>query len=162
MAAQLKDVDRGYGALVQRVFGMAAKRARVDVGILDGDRPHSGGGGEDSVDHAVSILQVAIWNEFGTATIPERSFIRAWFDENEGKLRQELAVLMRSVLEGKRTREQILELVGQRAVAQIQARIAAGIAPENAPSTVEKKGSSTPLINTGALRSAVSYRVEHG
>lgn len=153
MALHLRDTDHGYRDLLARVFGLRS-RANVDVGILDAGEEHGEG--------AVTVLQVAAFNEFGTATIPERSFIRAWFDEHEGELRKEFAALMRNVVEGKRTREQILELLGQRCVGQIQQRIAAGISPANAPSTVRRKGSSTPLIDTGVLRSSISYRVKEG
>ena len=146
----LKDTDRGYAAMVKRVFGLRSK-AHVDVGILDSGADHGGG---------VSVLDVAMWQEFGTNTIPERSFIRAWFDEDEPNLRQELTTLMQSVVEGKRTKDQALELLGQRAVARVQARMSEGVPPPNAPSTVRRKGSSTPLIDKGALRSSISYRVE--
>jgi hypothetical protein len=146
----IRDTDRGYAALVNRVFGLAKEKPIVHVGILE----------EGASDGGVSVLDVAIWNEFGTATIPERSFIRDWFDENEPKLRADLVTLMRSVVKGERTADQVLELLGQRAVAQIQERISAGIAPQNAASTVAKKKSSTPLVDSGVLRSSVSYRVE--
>ena len=36
----------------------------------------------------------------------------------------------------------------------------AGIAPPLKPATIARKGSSTPLINTGQLRSAITWRVE--
>ena len=44
-----------------------------------------------------------------------------------------------------------------------EAEAATGIPPENAPSTIRRKrGSTTPLIDTGVLRSSVSYRAEGG
>ena len=69
---------------------------------------------------------------------------------------------MQSVIAGKRTKDEVLELLGQQCVGQIQERISEGIDPPNAPSTIRQKGSSTPLIDTGALRSAVNYRVNPG
>ena len=33
--------------------------------------------------------------------------------------------------------------------------------PENAPSTIAKKGSSNPLIDTGEMRSKVSHEVKN-
>lgn len=160
MGAVVQDVDKGYAELVKRVFGMAKTKTRIDVGVLEGkaDEPH---GGED-VDQAVTVLQVAIWNEFGTERIEARSFIRGWFDENEANLRRELVTLLQLVVAGQRTKEQVLEMLGMRAVGQIQARIAAGISPPNKPSTVAAKGSSTPLIDTGTLRSSITYRVVEG
>jgi hypothetical protein len=154
MSSTVRDVDRGYKDLVARVFSAAQRSPQIDVGVLEGP------GSQPDGDGSIRIIEVAVFNEFGTATIPERSFIRAWFDENEAGLRQDLVKLMQSVIRGQRTADQVLELLGQRCVGQIQERMAAGIDPENAPSTIARKGSSTPLIDTGALRSSISYRVE--
>ena len=156
MATKVTDTDHGYRALCERVFGFG--KPRVDMGILerDGGEPHGG------VGDALTVLEVAIFNEFGTENIPARSFIRAWFDEQEADLRRDLSTLMRLVVAGKQTKERILELLAQKAVGEIQARIAAGIGPANAPSTIARKGSSTPLVDTGVLRSSVSYRVDQG
>lgn len=156
MSVTIRDRDAGYAALVARVFGLAKVKPRIDVGVLEGP------GGETHGDDAVTVLEVAVWNEFGTDSVPSRSFVRAWFDEHEAELRQELVKLMQAVVRGERTKDQVLELLGQRCVAQIQARIADGIDPPNAPSTIARKGSSKPLIDTGALRSSISYRVREG
>ena len=152
MSVAIVDKDRGYRAYMTRMLSLKSP-AHVDVGILEA------AGGEAHGDDAISVIEVAVFNEFGTATIPERSFIRAWFDENEAKLQADFAVLMQGVAAGKHTRQQALELLGQRCVGQIQQRIADGIEPANAPSTIRRKGSSTPLVDKGILRSSVSYRV---
>jgi hypothetical protein len=152
--------DHGYKALIKRTIGM--KPVTIAVGILekDGAAPHEGGGD-------LTLIEIACFNEFGTFKdgvphVPERSFIRAWFDENEDQLRQTLTILMRSVIAGKRTREQILQQMGAYCVGQIQQRIASSLPPPNADSTVKQKGSSTTLIDTGHLRSAISFQVKEG
>ena len=152
MGFHLKDTDHGWKARLKGLLALKAP-AHVDVGILE-----SAGVEKDGT----SVIDVAEWNEFGTATIPERSFIRAWFDEAEPQLRQDFAALMRTVAAGKRTRAEVLELMGQRMVGQVQARMSAGIPPPNKPATVRRKGSSTPLIDTGVLRSSVTYRTGGG
>jgi hypothetical protein len=149
---EVKDEDHGYRELVKRVFGLHTE-ARIDVGILE-DEAHG--------DDAITMLELGTIHEFGTDTIPERSFIRAWFDEEEPELRIKFAELMKSVVEGKRTKDEILELMGLYCVGRIQARMSEGVPPPNAPSTVARKHSSTPLIDTGILRSSVSYRVVDG
>lgn len=152
---KITDRDQGLAALKKRVFGIG--QPVISVGILekDGATPKK----EEDGDSDLTVLEVAIWNEFGTDKIPSRSFIRAWFDENRDRAREMLRRLMVSVVEGKRTKHQVLELLGQTFVAEIQARISAGIPPENALSTVAHKGSSKPLIATGQLRSSISYEV---
>ena len=152
MGFHLRDTDHGWKARLKGLLALKAP-AHIDVGILE-----SAGVEKDGT----SVIDVAEWNEFGTATIPERSFIRAWFDEAEPQLRQDFAALMRTVAAGKRTRAEVLELMGQRMVGQVQARMSAGIPPPNKPATVRRKGSSTPLIDTGVLRSSVTYRTGGG
>lgn len=152
----LRDTDLGFAALAALVYGFA--RPTIAVGILDkGGDPHEGSD--------LTVLEVAVWNEFGTRNkdgavrVPARSFIRAWFDENREQIRGWMAAMMRSVLAQKRTKEQALELVAQKCVGSIQERMARGIAPPNRPRTVARKGSATPLINTGQLRSSITFRV---
>jgi hypothetical protein len=150
------DKDHGYNALVKRIWGMG--RPSIAVGILAGQ------GAEESHGEGLTTLQVAIWNEFGTVNMPARSFVRAWFDENVAQIRADLKSLMKLVVAGKMTKERALDLIAVRCVGQIQERMAAGIPPPNAPSTIAKKGGgkTTPLIDTGQLRAAVSSRVDPG
>ena len=159
----IRDIDRGYAALVARVFDMAKSLPVIKIGVLAGnaEEPHAAPGEATSGEPA-TVLDVAIFNEFGTDTIPERSFLRGWFDESEKGLRDDAGKMMQSVIHGQRTRDQILELLGQRSVGQIQERIASGIEPDNAPSTIRQKGSSTPLVDTGVLRSSITYEVTEG
>jgi hypothetical protein len=149
-SASVRDVDKGYAALVKRVYGLATPT--IEVGILDSEGSAAHG--------ATSVLEVAIWNEFGTAGIPERSFIRAWFDENSERLHEAVRRMLEAAVAGKYAKDQALELLAQRFVAEIQKRMARGIPPPNAPSTVARKGSSTPLIDTEQLRSSISYRIK--
>ena len=152
MSKAVKDVDHGYTELVKRVFAMGAPD--IDVGVLENK------GADKAEGDDVRVVDVASWAEFGTDTQPERSWLRAFFDEHKEECRNKLADLLKKVIEGTLTEDQALEQFGLWAVGQIQKRIADGIAPENAPSTIEKKGSDKPLIDTGVFRSAISYRVE--
>ncbi len=148
----VKDTDHGYKGLLNRVYGTATPPT-IKVGILARD-------GDAEYDDGVSVLEVAVWNEFGTDRIPERSFIRAWFDENRDRCRTAMRKMLEAVVTGKYTREQAVELVAQRFVGEIQKRMSRGIPPANVQSTIEAKGSDKPLINTGQLRSAISYEVD--
>jgi hypothetical protein len=152
MAKGFKDTDKGYHELVQRIYGLG-KGPVFDVGVFEteGATAHDGGDG-------VTVLDVAIWNEYGTSTIPERSFIRAWFDENVEKCRTAAHRMLVAVIEKKRKPADVPEVLGQAFVGQIQKRIADGISPANADVTVERKGSATPLVNFGQLRSSITHK----
>ncbi len=159
--AGVTSTDHGYDALRKRIFGFG--KPQIATGILEaeGAQPKTAEPGEENAE-PVTVIDVADWNEFGTDEIPARSFIRAWFDQAEPEMREDLRKLMRGVAAGTHTKEQVLELLGVKAVGGIQKRIADGIDPPNAPETIERKGSSKPLINTGQLRSSVSYAIREG
>lgn len=54
---------------------------------------------------------------------------------------------------------QILEQVGAFAAGAVQQYMTDLKDPPNSPYTIEQKGSSNPLIDTGALRASVTYKV---
>lgn len=146
----IKDTDKGYRELVERVYGMGAPKITVGVHASEAAEQEPGG---------TTIGDVATWNEFGTGDIPARSFIRAWFDQHEAEVRQWIKVQLLAVVKGQITKEQALQRVAERALGGIKQRMADGIDPPNAPSTIAKKGSSKPLIDTGRLRSAITVKV---
>lgn len=152
MTARITDTDKGLAAVAQRMIG----KRRVRVGVLS-DAPAGHGD--------VSLLEIAVINEFGApgASIPQRSFIRATIDANIDKIRQVQAMLAKQIvapngIDG----ETAMKRLGAFVAGLIKQRIAQGIPPANAPATVERKGSSTTLVDTGQLRSSVTFQVEEG
>lgn len=100
------------------------------------------------------VVDVAIANEFGTNTVPERPFFRISNNENSGSY---ASILREAASRGQyRTG---LAVCGQKAVGDIQESIVSLSDPANAQSTIERKGSSNPLIDTGRLRQSVSYEL---
>lgn len=144
--------DRGYNQLL-RTAAAAARGARITVGIhaAQGNEAHTG-------IVPVTVIDVALWNEFGTARIPARPFIRGWYDANLTKNRQFIGSVLARTL-GSLPLDQGLEIIGQRFVGDVQRNMAAGVPPPNAPKTIARKGSSKPLIDTGQLRQSITYVV---
>jgi hypothetical protein len=162
MTVQVKDVDRGYAKMLATVRSLAEGDVGVVVGILSdkGGQTHEGG---------ARVLDVAIWNEFGTVDAdgktktPARSFVRAWFDAHKVEGHKKLTGLLRQVVAHKLTEDQALEQFGAWCQGSMQAWMAKGIPPPNAAATIRAKGSSTPLIGkTGQLRSSVSHATRRG
>lgn len=54
---------------------------------------------------------------------------------------------------------QVLEQVGVIAVGKVKEFMTDLSSPANATSTIKAKGSSNPLIDTGALRASVDYKI---
>ncbi len=149
----IRDTDRGYKALTKRVFGF--KRPEWRVGLLagtDADKPEQGG--------PATVLEVGIYNEFGTDRIPPRSFIRAWFDEDADEIKRKIRVLTQRVVDGKASKDDVYPQLAKWCVERIKKRIDAGIAPPNAASTIKRKGDDVPLTETFQMYDAITYQIE--
>lgn len=135
------DKDKGFKKMMLNV----GKRFGVTVGVTDPE-----------------VAEYAAVHEFGAPEIgiPQRSFIRGPIDDHEEELRRMERQLAQDVLRGRLSPKQAEYLLGERAKEIIQSAIRAGIDPPNAPSTIERKGSSTPLIDTGDLLKSIGWKSE--
>jgi len=117
--------------------------------------PKSAGNYEDGV-HTATVAAV---QEFGSADgrIPERSFLRSGIADSEHGIRKLYEKMMPDVISKDLNIDVIQSLVGEFVVGNIVQKISEGIEPANAPSTIKRKGSSTPLIDTGHLRQSITY-----
>jgi hypothetical protein len=139
------------------------ERISITVGVhadagAEGHRPAN----DTGAGRAVTVADVATWNEFGTGSIPQRSFIRAWFDESQDFIRETLRSQMALVAQGKLTADKAAERVALACEGSMKKRISRGVPPPNAAETIRRKGSSKPLINTGQLRNAIRGKVTLG
>ena len=100
-------------------------------------------------------------HEFGSADgkIPERSFLRAGINEALPEIKKLHEKFMPEVLEGKASADTMQRMVGEAAQGSITELIELRIDPPNAPSTIIKKGSDTPLVDTGHLRQSIKYEL---
>jgi hypothetical protein len=150
---QIKDVDKGYRDRMKQID--AAKSASIEVGIM-GDE---GGLSQKKGGPGLTVLDVATFHEFGLG-VPERSFIRGWFDVYQATARKQISAMLQSVVAGRRSKSQMMELLGVRWVAEIQKFIAAGTNLQPLEEvTILRKGSSVPLVDTGQLKASVTYRI---
>ncbi len=151
MSVKISDTDKGFAKLLAEAA--KAKKGTVDVGILAKEGAES-----SSTNPKLTVYEIATFNEFGLG-VPERSFIRGYVDDKEQAIRDDIKKLALLVVQGKKTTEEALDLLGLKVVGGMQKRISDGILPANAPSTIARKGSSKPLIDTGQLRSSITHRV---
>lgn len=109
-------------------------------------------------DSDISTGLLAAYMEYGTATIPPRSLVKTPFKKNEAKYRQMLRTGFKPIAEGL-TAEQVLAPIGEFMAKDMQAAVREGIPPPNAPSTIARKESTTPLIETTVLVESISSEV---
>lgn len=112
--------------------------------------------GEASEEDGTDICDVAMWNELGTEHIPPRPFLRKSVDENTAEINSFLQSKKEDFLRGV-SAEQILKEIGIFQKDLIQEKITEGSYVPNAASTIIRKGSDHPLIDTGRMRQSVNY-----
>lgn len=109
------------------------------------------------------LLVVAASNEFGTTDgrIPERSFLRAGILEKKNVIKDFWKKgKAAKLLMGELPPEKALSLLGLQGQTIVQNKIRAIQDPPNAESTIARKESSNPLIDTGLMIQSVTYVVE--
>ena len=91
--------------------------------------------------------------------IPARPFLRQSVDDNVSKINSFLQSKKKDLVRGV-SAEQVLKEIGIFQKDLIQEKITEGNFTPNAESTVKKKGSSKPLIDTGRMRQSVNYEIK--
>tara|TARA_R110000787_G_scaffold129434_2_gene241262 strand:- start:1146 stop:1613 length:468 start_codon:yes stop_codon:yes gene_type:complete len=110
------------------------------------------------------VLTKGVVNEFGTTkagknhdiVIPERSFIRSTYNKNYKKVSRRFGQIAKSIGDGNFRVTDKLRLIGVEQEAAIKKTMVDLKIPPNAASTIAKKGSSNPLIDTGETREKIS------
>lgn len=92
--------------------------------------------------------------------IPERAFLRNGYDESKDEVLDKCEQTIADVIGGTMSADQFCELVGLLLKGKIQDYARNLDSPPNHPYTVENKGSSNPLVDTGDMIGAISYKVE--
>ena len=119
------------------------------------------------------IAQVAAIHEFGSEEhgIPERSFLRAGLEENKDKIVRFAKKQLEEVLsdENKSNKpdaiENAMENIGAKATSYVKQYMEAGLSPplasprEGKNAKKEHVAMEKPLIDTGQLKNAITYKV---
>ncbi|HHF4628497.1 TPA: hypothetical protein ACPOYH_001869 [Haemophilus influenzae] len=126
-------------------------KARVKVGVQADAGIHSESG--------ESLVDIGIWNEYGTAHIPSRPFIRQTFEDNQQALAQYLGRVVENVAKGDDLVQELSKL-GQWYQDKQKKTLTFYPWTPNAPSTRRRKKSSKPLVDTSQLVNSIRYKVE--
>ncbi len=138
----------GVAKLGLRLRALAA--SRVLVGIPEGKTEPDG----------TSTAQVGAWNEFGTATIHERPWLRTGITRNLPYFKRVNEANLRAVMDGRMAVGTALDILGVAAAGKVKENLIKGPWTPNAPSTIAAKGSDKPLIDSTQLVNSISHEVE--
>lgn len=87
---------------------------------------------------------------------------RPWLEPGVAKATPEVLLTIQDGMEAGLSMDQILEMVGLVAAGAVKVYMTELKTPPNAASTIRKKKSSNPLIDTGAMRQSVTHKVSIG
>lgn len=140
-----------------------AKTMAVKVGLPAGETATSKAYTNDGEGPAPTVLDVGIWHEYGTSRVAQRSFLRGPLKAKSADLTKVLEQQFSLVLENGMDVEKALGRVGLAArnisVGAFRTR-GYGVWADISEATKEAKGSSAVLIDTGLLRSSITWVVE--
>ncbi len=184
---QIKDIDRGYAEMRKRVEDL--KNRRITVGIHAKDDGRSSAGDKTTnlqigtahefgavIQHPggtpyMLVKGRAVFLKKGdaratgvtqphTIVLAERSFLRTTLDENGPKYVAMCKQMSVQVLEGKLIVDRALGLLGEAIKADVVMRFNRNaIRPDISEATKQRKGSTTVLIDTAALKQSIDYIV---
>ena len=92
--------------------------------------------------------------------IPERSFLRSGHDAHVDEVLKKASMALGQVVDGKMSIDAWLDLFGEIMATKIKQYIKALSSPANHPYTVDQKGSSNPLVDTGGLIESITWKKE--
>lgn len=142
---RLTDEGKRFLAQIKELEGL-----EVRVGFQAGDAADESG---------VDIANIAMFNEVGTSRAPSRPFLRMSVDENTEKITKMCQAQVKRLAKGASAQE-ILQTLGTFQKGLIQEKIGSGSFTPNAASTIRRKGSDHPLIDTGRMRQSVSFVIK--
>ena len=136
----------------QRILGELEKLTKLEVAV--------GYTADQTYNDGTSLAEVAAYNELGSSTTPPRPFIKQTLEDKEDEIDAMKKDASQAVENGM-SAENVLKEIGVKVKGIIQEGIVDGDWEPNAPSTIKRKGSSQPLIDTGHMRQSVNYVVRN-
>lgn len=136
-------------AALEGILKKASNAKEVDVGFLEGATYPDG----------TSVPMVAAIQEFGAPKvgIPPRPFFRSMIANKSPEWPKAIAGLLKANDYDAQT---TLAQTGEAIKGQLQQSIVDTNSPPLAQSTIDRKGSSKPLVDTGHMLSSVDYEVK--
>ncbi len=143
--------SKGGGKLDELVRRMKDRGGAVLVGVPAG-----------AESQGQPLVQVGAVHEFGSPArgIPERSFLRSTMAERRANFVRLNRKNLRLLVRGETDEARALGELGEYATGQVKRRFVVGPFVPLKASTIARKGSSKPLIDTGALRQSIAWEIE--
>jgi len=161
--ASVRERDRGWNKIQKELKKLNGGDTKI--GVQQGEKHKAASSNKadfwskrTSPRSAISdLVTIAAANEFGTKNIPARSFMRSTFDKSLKQTEAFKGRLYDRVLAGQLNAGRALGILGEFYTAKVKATITKLRTPPNAASTIKRKKSTNPLIDTGQLRAGITH-----
>lgn len=157
------ELRRIFAAQAQSMSAHVAQRKGIiadalrRIGSLMGTEINAGITGAPGAsrhgDTSLTVADVAYRNEFGIG-VPERPWMRMTNAQQKYVWFRLCADIVQKTAKDQDRAERGLRRLGLRMISDYKATIRAGVSPPNSAETIERKGSSKPLIDTGQMINA--------
>lgn len=162
MPIKTTDDRERFDKILKDMSKLDSSFVTIGVNTKEGEQVHPGnisdGRGNDASN--TTVAEVAFYNEFGTARIPQRSFIRSTVDEKRISFESLRNDLLNKIIVGRMSVTKGLTALGFRIQQEIRNKIITMKTPPNKPSTVKAKGFNNPLIDSERLLNSITFKVE--
>lgn len=166
MSVKIKTTKNKFPEMIKTA--KALNRRKVNAGVLKGDHSwlasiHEYGCNIRVTDKMRAFLHskgIHLKKSTTVIKIPERSFLRSGHDTYIDEVMEKSDKLISLVIGGQMSEEQLFKAVGEMLATKIKTYARDLTSPPNSEFTIEEKGSSNPLVDTGNMIEGISYEVE--
>lgn len=140
----------GLQGLIDNLSGLDKKEVAIGV-PSSGNKIHK--------DSKINMATLAAIHELGAKHIPARPFLKKTIQDNAQKYIGLMAEGVKNSIARGEDPNIVYEKIGLIASADVKQYIVSGNFTPLAQSTIDRKGSSKPLIDIGELRNSISFEV---
>lgn len=148
MAVKITETVTADGKKFEQMLKELGK-LEVRIGIQQGESSEEG----------VDLVDIAMFNELGTVHSQPRPFLRDSVEANADQINAFLQSMKKEILKGG-SAEDVLKKIGVFQKGLIQEEIVKGNFEPNLEATIKRKGSDTPLVDTGRMRQSVNFVIQ--
>ena len=153
-------IDRGWNRIKTEL--QKAGDSYTKVGLPDDGEVNAGdkiGSGHEEATDMSELIIVGAVHEFGAPNrnIPARPFMRTTYDETKSQLQAMLEKQYDKFIRGSTTIEKALGVIGEWLTGKTIAKINKIKSPPLAQSTIDRKGSKNPLVDTGQMKQSIQH-----
>jgi hypothetical protein len=177
---RVRDTDHGFKAFMKSLRAFEREKPRMVTGIMGATAPHAKKPKRAAAGDIVrpikearpplSVVEIARIHEFGLGNAPERSFLRSSFDDNaRGYQRYMVNGIRRELLDALAKNQVLLpagsvtlKRIALKREGDVKRKIRSHIPPPNTAATIRRKGSSTPLVDTGEMVGKIGSQLRRG